>query len=84
MVFLDRRGPSAPEPATEPQRAYIEALRRKHNLPTALLDNLAIERFRVPLEDITKRQASALIDEMAAWADLPDRLKEAKGQRRLF
>lgn len=65
---------------TTPQVGYIRGLQAKLKLPDRVLDGHCERRFGVTFAELTKSQASALIDEMAGWNELPATLAIAKGQ----
>ncbi len=68
------------QPVTEKQANYIAALQRGLSLPKLLLDNHCIQRFKRPFVQIDRAQASALIEEMLTWQQLPAEFQRAKGQ----
>jgi hypothetical protein len=68
------------KPPTEAQDSYVRALRRRHALSNATLDAHCVQRFGRPYARLDRAQASALIEEMIQWVDLPAELMRAKGQ----
>lgn len=69
---------------TGPQREYVEGIAKRLRLPLRTLDDHCVRRFGRPLADLTKREASALLDEMIDWKALPAELQRAMGQLDLF
>lgn len=75
---------SIPLAATQPQFDFIEALRMRLHLSDALLDNHCQRIFGCATADISRYQATRLIDEMRGWTDvakgLPPVLQREAGQ----
>ena len=69
---------------TQPQLDFIESLRKQLHLSEALLENHAQRQFGCCLGDMSKTNASALIDEMKGWAEtakgLPPVIQREAGQ----
>lgn len=57
------------DPATQPQLDFVEALRKRLHLSNPLLENHCQRQFGCGVEDMSKRDASALIDEMQGWTE---------------
>lgn len=69
---------------TPPQLEYIESIRKRLHLPVHMLDGHCVQRFGKPFSRLTKSDASALLDEMIEWQELPRDMQIAMGQRELF
>lgn len=69
---------------TAAQLAFVETLQRRFHLPDPALDGHCVRRFGTPFADLDRREASALLEEMLGWRDLPAELVKAKGQLELF
>lgn len=70
--------------ATQPQLDFIETLRAQLHLSEPLLENHSHRTFGCGVEDLSKGQASLLIDEMRGWAKtaltLPPVIQREVGQ----
>lgn len=70
--------------ATQPQLDFIESLRTQLHLSDALLENHTQRQFGCCVGDLSKTNASALIEEMKGWTDtaktLPPVLQREAGQ----
>ena len=75
---------SIPLAATQPQFDFIESLRKRLHLSDQLLDNHCQRIFGCDAADISKHQATRLIDEMKGWAEmakgLPPVIQREAGQ----
>lgn len=69
---------------TQPQLDYIESIRKRLHLSASMLDRHCVKRFGKPLTQLTKSDASALLDEMTAWESVPRDMQIAMGQQELF
>lgn len=56
--------------ATEPQRQFVESLRKQLHLSTVLLDNHTVRLFGCTVNGLTKSEASRLIEEMKGWTEV--------------
>lgn len=72
------------DPATQPQLDFVESLRKQLHLGESLLDNHVQRAFGCGIEDMSKSQASSLIDEMQGWTvvskSLPPVIQREAGQ----
>jgi len=70
--------------ATDAQNDFIEGLRKQLHISRALLSSHTQRAYGHPVEALTKRDASLLIDEMLSWREggkgLPADLQRAAGQ----
>ena len=70
--------------ATQPQLDFIESLRKQLHLSDRLLSNHCERIFGCATEDISKYQASRLIEEMKEWTEtakaLPPVIQREAGQ----
>lgn len=73
---------SRPAP-TQPQIDYVRGLQRHLHLPDHLLDTHCVQRVGVPFAQLSRAQASSLIDELKDWVAIPAELQRAMGQRDL-
>ncbi len=75
---------SIPLAATQPQLDFIESLRKQLHLSEHLLSNHCERIFGCATEDISKYQASRLIEEMKEWTEtakaLPPVIQREAGQ----
>jgi len=73
-----------PLAATQPQLDFIESLRKQLHLSERLLSNHCERIFGCATEDISKYQASRLIEEMKGWTEtskaLPPVIQREAGQ----
>lgn len=67
-------------PISEPQLTYVRNLARKLSLPERMVSDHCVARFGVELRQLSKSDASKLLDEMLSWQDVPAELKRAQGQ----
>lgn len=69
---------------TAPQREFVESLRKQLHLSQRLLDNHCQERFDCDAAELTKQDASVLIEEMKGWTTvtkgLPPVIQREAGQ----
>ncbi|MCA9878489.1 MAG: hypothetical protein KC442_11925 [Thermomicrobiales bacterium] len=68
---------------TPKQADYIALLQQRLHMSDELLDLHCRSRFNRRFDQLTKRDVSNLITEMAAWEQLPPALQIAKGQAAL-
>lgn len=71
------------DPPTEPQVTYVRGLQQKLRLPNRMLDAHCVARTGRPFAEITKRECTALTDDLLAWKAIPTELLRAQGQRDL-
>lgn len=68
---------------TDLQVKYVRGLQQKLRLPNRVLDAHLVAKTGRPFAEITKRECTALIDELLAWKAIPAELMRAQGQRDL-
>lgn len=71
-------------PPTEKQVDYIRALQRRLHLPDRMLNDHCVKKYRKPFARLNRSEASALIDDLAAWNELPADMQRAMGQMDLL
>ena len=62
---------------------YVAILQKRLGMSDAILDLHCRSRFNRRYDQLSKRDVSNLISEMAAWEQLPPALQMAKGQTAL-
>lgn len=68
---------------TDAQFAYIHDLAERLHLSPKLIDTYASTRFGTPVKKLSRAEASALLEEMIAWKEIPAQLQRSMGQRDL-
>ena len=69
---------------TGKQLDYIHDLQHKLHLSAPALNTLCQQRFECDIAQITKAQATSLIEEMKRWKAVPADLQREMGQIDLF
>jgi hypothetical protein len=69
---------------TADQVDYVRGIQRRLKLPDRLMDDHCVKRFGKPLRELTKREGSALLEEIIPWQQLPAEMQRAMGQLDLF
>ncbi len=70
--------------ATQPQIDYVRGLQHRLRLTSPMLDAHCTTRFGRSFAELDRGQASALIDELTTWVDVPANLQRAFGQLDMF
>lgn len=81
---LGQRTDTSGPPMTDKQKSYILALCRHLHMPGRMMDDWLRATYGRHLEDLTIAQASAVIDTLAGWEDIPPDIRRASGQQDLF
>lgn len=77
-------GDRTPDPATPRQMAYVESIRKRLHIGTAMFAAWCRGRYGCDPAGLDKAQASDLIDYLGPYERTPPAFLEEAGQRRLM